>query len=120
LFFLLIVFLDSNEIRKSNVIAISLPLEMPVKGPITDRHFPYITINGEATPADIRLESRFTVLYNIKKCLNTFKIIKFCCFLFLFMIEYRSSSNNYIQNENQNNIFVCFFLKKLIVVWRIL
>jgi len=60
---------------------------MPVKTPITERYFPYITINGEAIPSDIRVESRFIVLYNIEKCLNGFKIIKLCCFRFPCIIK---------------------------------
>jgi len=40
---------------------------MPFKGPIRDQYFPYITVNNEAAPTDVRLEGRFTVLYNIKK-----------------------------------------------------
>ncbi len=80
--FIFFVFLDTNEIRKSNVITVSPPLEMPVKTPITDRYFPYISINSEATPSDTRLESKFIVLCNIEKCLNGFIIIKLCCFGF--------------------------------------
>jgi hypothetical protein len=55
------LFLDSNDVRKSNVISITTPLETPVNGPINDQYFPYITTNNEPTPSDPRLESRFTV-----------------------------------------------------------
>jgi len=68
------LFLDSNEVRKSNVISVTTPLETTVNGPINDQYFPYITTNNEPKPSDPGLESRFTVLHTIQKCLSVFKI----------------------------------------------
>ncbi len=79
------MFLDSNDVRKSNVISITTPLETPVNGPINDQYFPYITTNNEPTPSDARLESRFTVLYTIQKCLSVFKIINISCYPFRYI-----------------------------------
>ncbi len=62
------MFLDSNDVRKSNVISITTPLETPVNGPINDQYFPYITTNNEPTPSDPRLESRFTVYSEMLEC----------------------------------------------------
>ena len=50
--------LDTNEIRKSNVIAVTIPLEPSLKNPAPNQFFPYITINEEAPPTDARLESK--------------------------------------------------------------
>lgn len=47
---------DSNEVRKSNIIAVNPPLEMPLKEQLVDRYFAYITVNAEAPPPDMRLE----------------------------------------------------------------
>ncbi|CAF1293197.1 unnamed protein product [Rotaria sordida] len=55
---------DSNEIRKSNIITVNPPLEMPLKEQLIDRYFAYITVNAESPPPDMRLEiihlDRFT------------------------------------------------------------
>ncbi|CAF1353703.1 unnamed protein product [Rotaria sordida] len=48
---------DSNEIRKSNIITVNPPLEMPLKEQLIDRYFAYITVNAESPPPDMRLES---------------------------------------------------------------
>jgi hypothetical protein len=61
-------FLENNQICKSNVIPVSLPLDSSLKGATPDGHFPYITINNEATPTNTPLESRSTVLYNTERC----------------------------------------------------
>lgn len=50
-----------HEIRRSNVIAVSVPMEVPIKGPIPDRFFPYIVIHDESAPADARLEGKLIV-----------------------------------------------------------
>ncbi|CAF0725929.1 unnamed protein product [Rotaria sordida] len=47
---------NTNEIRKSNVIIVDTPLDLPVKGPVVDRYFPYITVNDEETPSNITIE----------------------------------------------------------------
>ena len=57
----IISFSENNEIRKSNVISVISPLEIPIKEAISDRYFPHITVNGESAPSDARLESRFIV-----------------------------------------------------------
>jgi hypothetical protein len=65
LFFSFKSFLENNEMRKSNVISVVTPLETTARDPMSDQYFPFITINGEATPSDTRLESRFRVLDNV-------------------------------------------------------
>ncbi len=52
------MFLDSNEVLKSNVIAVNPPLEMPLKEQLVDQYFAYITVNAEAPPPDMRLEGK--------------------------------------------------------------
>ncbi|CAF4237631.1 unnamed protein product [Rotaria socialis] len=47
---------DTNEIRKSNVIAVNPPMEMPLKEQLIDRYFAYITVNTESPPSDMRVE----------------------------------------------------------------
>lgn len=47
---------DRDEIRKSNIIAVNPPLEMPLKDQLVDRYFAYITVNAEDPPPDMRLE----------------------------------------------------------------
>ncbi|CAF0920401.1 unnamed protein product [Adineta ricciae] len=47
---------DTNEIRKSNIISVNPPLEMPLKEQLVDRYFAYITVNAETPPPDIHLE----------------------------------------------------------------
>ncbi|CAF5222424.1 unnamed protein product, partial [Rotaria magnacalcarata] len=46
----------TNEIRKSNVIAVNPPMEMPLKEQLIDRYFAYITVNTESPPSDMRVE----------------------------------------------------------------
>ncbi len=58
-------FLDSKEVRKSNIIAVNPPLEMPLKEQLVDRYFAYITVNAEAPPPDMRLEGKYKVLFNL-------------------------------------------------------
>jgi len=58
-------FLDSKEVRKSNIIAVNPPLEMPLKEQLVDRYFAYITVNAETPPPDMRLEGKFKVLFNL-------------------------------------------------------
>jgi hypothetical protein len=53
--------LDSQEVRKSNIIAVNPPLEMPLKEQLVDRYFAYITVNAETPPSDMRLEGKFRV-----------------------------------------------------------
>jgi hypothetical protein len=77
----IISFSENNEIRKSNVISVISPLEVPIKESISDRYFPYITINGESAPSDARLESRFIVSYNIQIYLSAFEIIILCYYI---------------------------------------
>jgi hypothetical protein len=55
---ILFKFLDTDEIRKSNIIAVNPPLEMPLKEQLVDRYFAYITVNAETPPPDMRLESK--------------------------------------------------------------
>ncbi|CAF1524841.1 unnamed protein product [Rotaria sp. Silwood1] len=47
---------NNNEIRKSNIITVNPPLEMPLKEQLIDRYFAYITVNAESPPPDMRLE----------------------------------------------------------------
>ncbi|UJR13408.1 hypothetical protein I4U23_000423 [Adineta vaga] len=47
---------NTDEIRKSNIISVNPPLEMPLKEQLVDRYFAYITINSETPPPDIHLE----------------------------------------------------------------
>jgi hypothetical protein len=100
--YILISILDTNEIRKSNVIAVTLPLDIPFKGPIPDQYFPYIIIGNEAAPTDARLESRSTVLCTIEEWFFLKKRL---------FIGYRSNWNNYTKNENLNIIDVAFFFE---------
>lgn len=58
-------FLDSKEVRKSNIIAVNPPLEMPLKEQLVDRYFAYITVNAETPPPDMRLEGKLRVLFNL-------------------------------------------------------
>lgn len=50
-----------NEIRRSNVIAVSVPMDVPYEGAAPDRYFPYIVVNEESVPADSHLEGRLTM-----------------------------------------------------------
>ena len=54
--------LDSDEVRKSNIIAVNPPLEMPLKEQLVDRYFAYITVNAETPPPDMRLEGKIKIL----------------------------------------------------------
>ncbi|CAF3616975.1 unnamed protein product [Adineta steineri] len=47
---------NSNDIRKSNILNVNPPLEMPLKEQLIDRYFAYITVNAEIPPPDMRLE----------------------------------------------------------------
>jgi len=38
---------------------------MPLKEELVDRYFAYITVNAEAPPPDMRLESKLRILYHI-------------------------------------------------------
>jgi hypothetical protein len=76
------LFLDSKDIRKSNVVSVTTPLEPSVNGSIADHYFPYITINNEPAPSDnTRLESKFRILYNTQKCLSLLEIINNYCYI---------------------------------------
>ena len=41
-------------------------MDVPFKGPVPDRYFPYIVIHDESAPADIRLEGRSIVRVFLK------------------------------------------------------
>lgn len=57
---------NTKEIRKSNVISVTLPLEPSTKTPVSAQFFPYITINEEPLPTDVPLEKSPTRLYSPK------------------------------------------------------
>ena len=49
---------DSEQIRKSNVISVDLPLARWVNAPFPDRYVPYISVKKESTAPDVRLQRK--------------------------------------------------------------
>ncbi|CAF3704714.1 unnamed protein product [Rotaria sp. Silwood1] len=62
---------NNNEIRKSNIITVNPPLEMPLKEQLIDRYFAYITVNAESPPPDMRLEVFVQALFTIQELSET-------------------------------------------------
>ena len=50
---------DTDKTRKSNVISVQLPLEVTLKGPVSDGLESYITMKMERSLDDGQLESKF-------------------------------------------------------------
>ncbi|CAF4832449.1 unnamed protein product [Rotaria sp. Silwood1] len=62
---------NTNEIRKSNIINVTAPLDLSVKKPILDQYFPYIIINDEQASSSMHLEKGLDRLSSSKLSIRT-------------------------------------------------